>query len=114
MPRVTSTTAKKAASTRVKRTTAAPAPDGPPLQSRKPAAKKAARPRSRRPASLTSPRGAASWMAPAEDQKMKWAIRVLLGLLLVVALLNGEITWTGDGVKIGLHRPLTPHRTAAP
>jgi hypothetical protein len=33
---------------------------------------------------------------------------------LVVALLSGEISWTGDGIKIGLHHPQIPHRRTAP
>lgn len=63
------------------------------------------RPRRKKPASLPRSKKA-PWMAPSEDQKIKWGIRLLAALVLIVAVCSGEITWTGDGVRIGLrHAP---------
>ena len=44
-------------------------------------------------------------MAPSEEQKIRWGVGLLAALLLVVALASGEITWTGDGIRIGMRRP---------
>jgi hypothetical protein len=73
---------------------------------------KASKPRAKRSLSLARPKGGSRWMAPSEDLKMKWGLRLLAAILLIAALSSGEIAWTGDGIKIGFHLP--GKRAAAP
>ena len=91
---------RRARATSEAKTASAPL-EAPPSKSRiKGSGRKSVTPRKKRASTLST------WRAPSEELKLKWGLRLLLGLLLLVALVSGEVSWTGDAIRIGLRQPV--------